>query len=286
MSGTGYGTPAPPGPPQGYSTPAPPSFPPGAPNGGTPPTRSAAAGRGDRRRTSQGPGLGTGLGTITVPPRRVIVGSLVGALMSGAMLGLVLGVIAPVKPPEARVIPASIAGAPTLSGTAAPTSAQSRPSATPTSATTRSAKIKTVTRTEVGPPTGHIDRPQGLLGMKLMIMEDVWNEGDGLVLRGPSARLLSGRKAKEYYESKGEEVKPFAVEPSGETIEVRVRGDALLFGERYIGFSDQQERKQFAKEEFRERGRAAIDNGKRPVVWYKRGFGDDKAVYVAEQYLG
>jgi hypothetical protein len=278
-----YNTPAPQVPPRADSV----LFPPRPGGTGAEPPRPPVPGRGERRRSGgrQAGRSGTGQGIrqqlIVGPPRRVIISSVIGALASGSLLGLVLGVIAPAAPPRARVVTASAEG-PGPSATAPTAAVSSSRGASPSPK--QSVKIKTVTRSR---SSETVRNPQNDPSMKLMILEDVWHADDGLVIRGKPGHLIGGDKAREFYESNGEKVRPFAVEPTGDAIEVKVRGDAVLIGARYIGFSDHHEIRKLSKDEFRERGRAAIDNGKKPPVWYKFGSGgDEKAVYVAEQYLG
>lgn len=216
------------------------------------------------------------------PSRRLVVSSTLGAVVAGSLLGLALGVLSPPKPPTPKAANASGTSTPSASVTGRPAAAPSR-SPSPSA----SGKIRTTTRSEAAPPNAHVDRPWTDRTMQLMILEDVWNEGEGLVVRGAPGKLLSGAKAKAFYEGKGEEPKEFAVQATGEVFELRVRGDATFFGERYIGYSDHQELRQMGKDEFRERGRNAIDQGQRPPIWLKRSLGiEGPVIYAAEQYLG
>lgn len=239
-----------------------------------PPAERGPAGLSRRARVPSAP---------PAPGRRLVIGSLIAAVAGGSLLGLVVGIVAPAKPPAARVITTA---APTQSPTAA---ANAIASPSRSARPSPSVPVKTVRATEAAPPADHIAKPWTDRSLQFVTLEDI-QRGDGgtLRMRVTTTTLLSGGRARAFYERQGQEPREFAADPSGgRMLELTVRPDATVFGEFYLGNHTDVNVQRFSIDDLFNYARGALDHGRKPTFWLQRSLAiEGPVIYVGEQYVG
>jgi len=229
---------------------------------------------------------GTGFSWSALPSRRVVIGSMVGALASGSLLGLVLGILQPGPPERGRLVAAAGNQSPT--GAAAPTTgATLAPSPSP--AKTKAKPIKTVTAATAAAPDGFIQHPERDRTMFLGTLEalDQGNH-DHIVIYVRRADLLTGDRARQFYQNQGQPPRDLAVVPrdNAQTEALVLRPDAAFWGQLVLGNHQNQNLQHFGLDQFLNAANGVLANDEHPPIWVKRtlGAGGD-VIYLAEQFV-
>jgi len=217
--------------------------------GPVPALAGTPAPRGHRERTAADTGG---------PSRRLVVGAIAGALAGGALVGLVVGVLAPPTPPTPTTV--NLAAGATASSTTAAAAAAPRRSAGPTPS--GSVTVTTIQATEITPPSDRIENPASDPNLRLVRVDDVYRDDQGRTMLKLTPLGKSG----------------------GKQFEAKLRDDAAIFGEFYIGDWSNVAPNRFGIDEARQKLRDALDQGKKPTAWIMRKFvAEGSVIYLSEQ---
>jgi hypothetical protein len=206
----------------------------------------------------------------------------VAALLSGSVVGLVMGMLSLPEAPQVRVTMST----PSPHESAAPTVTRSSTSASSSSPT---AKLKTITQREAPPPPAYIDQPWTERNLRFVSLDDIWRDDQGqITLKVTPMTFLTGAKARAYSQQHLGQPRDYAAMPSGGAqMTYRVRDDATIFGEFFIGDHTQPHQRQVNRDELFDLARKALDFRQHPTFWLQRSMGvEGPVIYLAEQYLG
>jgi len=219
--------------------------------------------------------------TTILPSRRVVIPALTVAVGMGALTGLLLGIFRPPALPAATVASSTESAGPTAAALTSPrASASATPTVTPT--------VRTIAATQEAPPGQFIESPWTKKGLEFGTLQDMGRDGNGIWLKLQRTRLLTGDAARKYLAAQGKGPKDFAADPTGGRVtQFRLRPDATVFGDLWLGDGATQQTRQYSVDEFYDIVRNVLDNGTQPTFWVRHdnGIPTLPAIYLAEQYL-
>lgn len=228
---------------------------------------------------------GTGFGRPAMPGQRVMVGWLAGALAGGSLLGLVIAVT---SPPEIK--PGTVSAMPAAASSPAPGRATATTPARPSPSPTKTKPVTTVTRSPAAVPATFIQHPDRDRSMFLGVLQSIdQNDHEHIMIYVRKAQVLSGAKAKQYYESKGQQPRNTAVvaAENADSQQFVLRGDAALWALQVLRGGDHRdsppEPHQLGLDEFLGNANDALSHDEHPPVWIKRSLGlTGPVIYLAE----
>lgn len=142
--------------------------------------------------------------------------------------------------------------------------------------------------TQEAAPAQFIPSPWTRKGLEFVTLQDMGRDENGIWLKMQRNRLLTGEAARKYLASQNREPKDFAADATGGRVsQFRLRQDATVFGDLWLGDGATQQTRQFSVDEFYDIIRGVLDRGTQPTFWVRHdnGVPNLPAIYLAEQYL-